>query len=192
MTDIKPVLPRTPVPRLELRLAPDGAAFSLADERPRAFHAGGGLSRAALPDLQGPAARSREPGSTPLPQKGVGVIALSTDNEERANRAKTDWGLPRLRLGYGLSLDLGARMGAVPVGRPWRRPRSASRSRRFSPSRACSWSGPTARSTSPASRPCPSRGRPSPISSARSTTSIAKDYPARGEVATLEDGLAAF
>lgn len=37
MTDIKPLLPRTVVPTLELRLALDGAAFSLHAERPAHF-----------------------------------------------------------------------------------------------------------------------------------------------------------
>ena len=44
-------------------------------------------------------------------EKGVGVIALSTDSEERAARAKTDWGLPRLRVGYGFSLSAAREWG---------------------------------------------------------------------------------
>jgi peroxiredoxin len=40
--------------------------------------------------------------------RGVSVIALSSDRAERAERAKQEWKLPTLRLGYGLDL-VGAR-----------------------------------------------------------------------------------
>lgn len=38
-------------------------------------------------------------------KKGVGVIALSGDDEERASTSKEEWGLKRLTLGYGLSVE---------------------------------------------------------------------------------------
>jgi peroxiredoxin len=34
--------------------------------------------------------------------RGVAVVALSCDPRERAERAREEWGLPELRIGYGL------------------------------------------------------------------------------------------
>ncbi len=36
-------------------------------------------------------------------QRGVEVIAISSDVQERAEKAKTDWTLPNVKIGYGLS-----------------------------------------------------------------------------------------
>ena len=169
MTDIKPVLPRTAVPHLDLQLAPDGTAFSLADEKPQHFtlvvvyrglHCP--ICKVQLRDLE-----SR---LDAFAEKGVGVIALSTDTEERAARAKTDWGLPRLRLGYGFSLNAARRWGLfLSAGRGTtsigvEEPALFAEPGLFLVRR-------TARSTSLASRRCPLRGRPSPIFWARSTSS---------------------
>lgn len=43
--------------------------------------------------------------------RGVDVIAVSADGEERARRAKEDWRLARLRIGHGLDLDDARRWG---------------------------------------------------------------------------------
>jgi peroxiredoxin len=43
-------------------------------------------------------------------RRGVSVVAISSDTEERAVQTKLDWQLPQLRIGYGLSL---------PVAREW-------------------------------------------------------------------------
>lgn len=103
MNDIRPLLPRERVPALDLRLAPDGSLFSLADERPenftlvivyRGLHCP--ICRTQLRDL--------ESKLDAFAQKGVGIIAVSTDDEERVRRTKADWSLERLRLGYGFSL----------------------------------------------------------------------------------------
>jgi len=36
---------------------------------------------------------------------GVSVLAVSSDGEERAKQAREDWGLDKINLGYGLSVD---------------------------------------------------------------------------------------
>ena len=36
---------------------------------------------------------------------GVSTLAVSSDGEERAQQAREDWGLDKLNLGYGLSVD---------------------------------------------------------------------------------------
>lgn len=37
-------------------------------------------------------------------RRGVDVVATSMDTQERAGKAKTDWGLAKLTIGYGLPL----------------------------------------------------------------------------------------
>ena len=44
-------------------------------------------------------------------ERGVEVVAVSTDGEERARAAKTDWELPDLTIGYGLSIEEARKMG---------------------------------------------------------------------------------
>ncbi|MDZ4365426.1 MAG: peroxiredoxin-like family protein [Afipia sp.] len=190
MTDIKPVLPRTLVPRLDLRLAPDGAAFSLADEKPenftlvvvyRGLHCP--ICKAQLRDL--------ESKLDAFAQKGVGIIALSTDDEERANRAKADWGLPRLRLGYGFTLASAREWGLFLSAGHGTTSLGVEEPRLFAePGLFLVRPDGTLYFSSVQSMPF---ARPSfaDILGAIDYV-IAKDYPARGEVAMLEDGLAAF
>lgn len=190
MTDIEPVLPRTAVPHLDLRLASDGATFNLTDEKPQHFtlvvvyrglHCP--ICKAQLRDL--------ETKLDVFAQKGVGVIALSTDDEERANRAKAEWGLPRLRVGYGFTLAsarewglfLSAGRGTTSIG--VEEPGLFAEPGLFlvRPDGTLYFSSVQ---TMPFARPSFAD-----ILGAIDYV-IAKDYPARGEVATLEDGLASF
>lgn len=97
------LLPRQPVPALRVNLA-GGGRFDLAAETPehftllvfyRGLHCP--ICKTQLKDLE-----------TKLPEfakRGVGVLALSSDAQDRAERAKADWGLTSLRLGYGLALE---------------------------------------------------------------------------------------
>ena len=51
-------------------------------------------------------------------QRGVELLVLSSDTEERARKAATEWSLDRLDLGYGLPLDVARRWGLyVSTGR---------------------------------------------------------------------------
>ncbi|AOG03717.1 peroxiredoxin-like family protein [Bosea sp. RAC05] len=190
MTDIRPVLPRTTAPTLNLRLAPDGSAFSLHAERPRQFtlvvvyrgmHCP--ICKVQLRDLEGRLDAFAE--------KGVGVTALSTDSEERATRAKTEWSLPRLRLGHGFSptsarewgLFLSTGRGVTSIG--VEEPALFAEPGLFlvRPDGTLYFSSVQ---TMPFARPALAD-----ILGAIDFV-VAKDYPARGEVATIEDGLAAF
>lgn len=38
-------------------------------------------------------------------ERGVSILALSSDSEERAQAARSDWGLDNISLGYGLSKE---------------------------------------------------------------------------------------
>jgi len=109
MTDITPLIPRQPVPRLAVRLV-GGGQFDIAAEQPERFtlmvfyrglHCP--ICRTQLGDLE-----------VKLPdfaKRGVNVVALSSDSAERAERSKREWKLPNLRLGYGLDLRVARAWG---------------------------------------------------------------------------------
>ncbi len=102
MTDLTPLLPRQIVPALNVSLV-NGGGFDLSLEGPdqftllifyRGLHCP--ICKTQLKDLE-----------TRLPEfekRGVGVVALSSDTQDRAEKAKAGWGLGDLRLGYGLDL----------------------------------------------------------------------------------------
>lgn len=103
MSELKPLFPRRLVPELKVPLV-GGGTFDLAAEKPehfslvvfyRGLHCP--LCRAQLEHLETKLAAFDE--------RGVSVVALSCDSRERAERAKAEWGLSGLRLGYGLDLD---------------------------------------------------------------------------------------
>ena len=102
MTDLTPLLPRQPVPALKVPLV-GGGTFDLAAETPdrftlvvfyRGLHCP--LCKAQLRDLD---AKLSE-----FEGRGVHVVAISSDPRDRAERAKSEWGLPSLPVGYGLDL----------------------------------------------------------------------------------------
>ena len=96
-------LPRKPVPPLDLPLI-DGGRFVLADSKPQAFtmlvfyrglHCP--LCQTYLAELQDRLDQ--------FSQLGIEAVAISMDSEKRARIAQEDWGLPQLRIAYGLSED---------------------------------------------------------------------------------------
>lgn len=103
MTSITPLIPRQPVPTLDVATV-DGGTWSLADQKSehftlvvvyRGLHCP--ICSAYLGDLE----RKLDA----FAERGVSVVALSSDDAERAAEAKRKWGLERLTLGHGLSLD---------------------------------------------------------------------------------------
>jgi peroxiredoxin len=109
MTDITPLIPRQPVPTLAVPLL-DGGRFDIEKEKPQHFtfvvfyrglHCP--ICRTQLSDLE-----SKLPD---FAKRGVNVVALSSDIAERAQRAKQEWKLPTLRLGYGLDLAVARAWG---------------------------------------------------------------------------------
>lgn len=109
MTDLIPLLPRRPVPRLVVPTV-DGGRYDLDAETIERFalvlfyrglHCP--ICRAQLKDLHGK-----------LPdfaRRGVGVIAISSDTHDRSVRAQADWAIPDLRLGFGLELHAARQWG---------------------------------------------------------------------------------
>lgn len=74
------------------------------EKPPRTLHHDRRLSRPALPDLP---TYLREADRTlgEFAQRGVEVVAVSSDTRERAEQTRNDWGLKALPVGYGLSID---------------------------------------------------------------------------------------
>jgi len=95
--------PRQPAPDLEIATL-DGGTWSLSAQKPGSFTmvvfyrglhcpiCSNYLAQlnAALPEFR---------------ERGVEAIAISTDGEDRARKAKERWEIADLLLGYGLSLD---------------------------------------------------------------------------------------
>lgn len=97
------LVPRQKVPPLDVATA-GGGRWRLADRRPdhftmvvfyRGLHCP--ICGTYLADLE---ARLGE-----LAQRGVDVVAVSSDTEERALEAQRRWNLAHLTLGYGLDLE---------------------------------------------------------------------------------------
>ena len=96
--------PRQPVPPLEVDLV-GGGRFRLAAETParftlllfyRGLHCQRCKGNLGEIDRMLPEFASR----------GVGVAAVSCDSRERAEQSQRDWAIARLRLGYGLAIDV--------------------------------------------------------------------------------------
>jgi peroxiredoxin len=108
-TDLSPLFPRRKMPTVRVPLA-GGGAFDLAGERPQHFtlivfyrglHCP--ICKVQLKDLE---AKIGE-----FAKRGVGVVAISSDAKDRGEKAKTDWGLANLRVGYGLDLTVARSWG---------------------------------------------------------------------------------
>lgn len=109
MTDITPLIPRQPVPALAVPLV-GGGRFDIEKETPehfsfvvfyRGLHCP--ICRTQMADLE-----AKLPEFT---KRGVTVVALSSDTSERAQRAKQEWKMANLRVGYGLDLAVARRWG---------------------------------------------------------------------------------
>jgi len=107
-TSFPHLLPRQPVPDLQVPVV-GGRTYDIRNETPTAFslivfyrglHCP--ICKTQLKDLDTKIGE--------FERRGVSVVAISTDVEERAVMTNLDWQLPQLRIGYGLSL---------PTAREW-------------------------------------------------------------------------
>lgn len=109
MTDIVPLIPRQPVPPLNVDLA-GGGSFNLEAVRPTSF-----TLLVFYRGLHCPICKTQlgelESKLGEFDRRGVAVVALSSDTRERAEETKRAWGLTELRLGYGLDLAVARRWG---------------------------------------------------------------------------------
>ena len=96
------VKPREPAPQLEVKLL-DGSTWRLRDAKPTTFE-----MIVVYRGLHCPICKiylgELEAKLPEFSKRGVDVIAVSTDSRDRAERAKTEWGLDKLRLGCELSI----------------------------------------------------------------------------------------
>jgi len=102
MTDITPLIPRKPVPSLAAPLV-GGGEWSIANAKGDPF-----TMIVFYRGLHCPICKtylgSLEKQLDKFAEKGVEVVALTTDGEERAARAKSEWGLEKLPVGHSVSL----------------------------------------------------------------------------------------
>jgi len=103
------LMPRQKVPALALPLA-GGGRFDLAQEKPDAFS-----MLVVYRGLHCPICKTYLAGLNEKLDKfwevGVKPIAATSDSQERAEKAKTDWALNRLPLGYDFSIEAGRTWG---------------------------------------------------------------------------------
>ncbi|TAN12399.1 MAG: AhpC/TSA family protein [Rhizobiaceae bacterium] len=103
------LLPRQAVPELQMPVV-GGRTYDISKEAPTTFslivfyrglHCP--ICKAQLRDLE---AKLGD-----FERRGVSVVAISTDNEERAVRTSLDWQLSHLRIGYDLHLQVARAWG---------------------------------------------------------------------------------
>ncbi len=97
------VKPRQAAPPLEVKLV-DGSAWRLSDAKPVAFEMIVVYRGLHCPVCKGYLGEL-EAKLPEFTKRGVDVIAVSADSRERAERAKTEWGLNNLQVGCELSID---------------------------------------------------------------------------------------
>ena len=97
------LMPGKPVPDLSLPLV-GGGMWTLSEQKPETFtvvevYRGYHCPRckSQLLDIDHKVARYAE--------RGCGVIAISTDPQDRAEKTVAEWGVHQLPVAYGLSLD---------------------------------------------------------------------------------------
>ena len=103
MSAITPLLPRQPVPSLSVPLV-GGGTWSLADQKPENFTMVVFYRGLHCP-ICGKYLKDLDNKLADFAKRGVNVVVLSSDGEDRATEAKAKWGLENLDLGYGLDLD---------------------------------------------------------------------------------------
>ena len=97
------LLPRKPVPSLEFDTV-DGGHWSLAAQKPQNF-----TMLVFYRGLHCPICHRYTSELNGMiedyDKRGVSTVIASTDSLERAAAAKEKWGLPKLTVGYGISID---------------------------------------------------------------------------------------
>lgn len=103
------LLPRQPVPMLSVNTV-SGQTWTLADQAPERFS-----MMVFYRGLHCPVCRAYISELDKLledyGQRGVNVVAISSDTEERARTTKETWGVQNLEIGYGLDLEVARQLG---------------------------------------------------------------------------------
>lgn len=103
------IMPRTAAPALSFPTL-SGGVWTLADRAPQNFTFVTFYRGSHCP-LCAKYLKSVEAALPAFAEKGVDVVAVSMDSEERAQRSARDWGIEALTIGYGLTLDQAAAWG---------------------------------------------------------------------------------
>ncbi len=109
MTALTPLYPRQAVPALEVATL-DGGTWKLSEQKPENFTLVvfyRGLHCPICSKYLGDLNRKLDD----FAARGVEVVVISSDGEERARQAQQDWKLDKLTIGYGLDLDDARRWG---------------------------------------------------------------------------------
>jgi peroxiredoxin len=96
------IKPTHPVPELDLATL-DGGRFRIPERRPKAFTMIVFYRGLHCPICK-PYLRDLDRKLEEFENRGVDVIAVSTDTRERAARSKEEWEIGRLPIGYGLEI----------------------------------------------------------------------------------------
>ncbi len=101
--------PRQPVPALEFDLL-GGSRWRLAEQHPQTF-----TMLVFYRGLHCPVCRRYTSELNGMlegfDKRGVSTVITSTDPRERAEQAKTQWGLDKLPIGYGVPIETARRWG---------------------------------------------------------------------------------
>ena len=103
MSTITPLMPRQKVPSLSVPLV-GGGTWSLADQTPESFTMVVFYRGLHCP-ICGKYLKDLDDKLADFAKRGVNVIVLSSDTQDRAETAREKWALENLDLGYGLSLE---------------------------------------------------------------------------------------
>ena len=103
MSAINRLIPRQPVPKLEVKTV-DGGSWRLTSAKPKNFTLIVFFRGLHCP-ICGRYLADLESKLDQFAERGVEVIAISSDTEERARDAYKRWNLSKLKMGYGLDLD---------------------------------------------------------------------------------------
>lgn len=103
MSAITPLMPCQKVPALSVPLV-GGGTWSLADQTPESFTMVVFYRGLHCP-ICGKYLKDLDDKLADFAKRGVNVIVLSSDTQDRAETAREKWALENLDLGYGLSLE---------------------------------------------------------------------------------------
>ncbi len=108
------IKPRQAVPELKVATL-DGGTWSLSEQSPENFTMVVFYRGLHCP-ICGRYLRDLDRKIRDFAERGVEVIMISTDTEERARQAKADWKLENIAIGYGLDLDAARAWGLYVSG----------------------------------------------------------------------------
>ncbi len=108
------IKPRQAVPELKVKTI-DGGTWTLSSQRPENFTMVVFYRGLHCP-ICGRYLRDLDRKIGDFAERGVEVIMISTDTEERARQAKADWKLENIAIGYGLDLDAARAWGLYVSG----------------------------------------------------------------------------